>query len=166
MEKNHMRVRLCVAAVGILIGMATSSAEAQVRFAPQVSYGDDADLGVGGRVNFGLSNTFGSPGFFGTASFDYFFPGNDVNYWELNGNIGWAIPGVRGNVKPYVGSGLNYGHVSIDNCSGAGCGDSDVGLNLMGGLNFMTQSKVAPFLEARLELGGGEQFVLTGGLYF
>jgi hypothetical protein len=41
-----------------------------------------------------------------------------------------------------------------------------VGVNLMGGLNFQTRTRIMPFIEAKFELGGGEQFVLTGGIYF
>ena len=160
-----MRVRHLLALVGILAGAAAATdAQAQVRFAPQVSFGSDSDLGIGARVNFGLTSLFRQPGFNGIASFDYFFPGNNVNYWELNANLTYMIPGVRGNVAPYAGGGFNYGHVSVDNCTG--CGNGDVGINLLGGLNFRTRTKLTPFIEGRLALGGGDQFVLTGGLYF
>jgi outer membrane immunogenic protein len=162
----NMRLKVLAAALGLVLVAGVGTAEAQgVRFAPQVSLGEDSDFGIGGRVNFDMSSSFGSPGFFIVPSFDYFFPGNDVNYWELNGNLGWLIPGVRGNVRPYIGGGLNYAHVSFDNCTGD-CSNSDVGVNLMGGLNFQTRTRIMPFIEAKFELGGGEQFVLTGGIYF
>jgi opacity protein-like surface antigen len=161
-----MRLKALAAAVGFVLLAGAGSVEAQgVRFAPQVSLGEDSDFGIGGRVNFDMSSSFGSPGFFIVPSFDYFFPGGSVNYWELNGNLGWLIPGVRGNVRPYIGGGLNYAHVSFDNCTGD-CSNSDVGVNLMGGLNFQTRTRIMPFIEAKFELGGGEQFVLTGGIYF
>jgi opacity protein-like surface antigen len=161
-----MRFKVLAAVAGMLLLGGATSAEAQgVRFAPQLSFGEDSDLGIGGRVNFDLSSTFGSPGFNWISSFDYFFPGDNVNYWELNSNLGWTIPGVRGNVRPYVGGGLNYAHISFDNCAGD-CGESEVGLNLMGGINIGTRTKLMPFIEGRIELNGGEQFVLTGGLYF
>ena len=161
-----MRLKVLAAAIGFVLVAGVESAEAQgVRFAPEVSIAEDADIGIGGRVNFDMSSTFGSPGFFITGAFDYFFPDGNVNYWELNGNLGWLIPGVRGNVRPYVGGGLNYAHVSVDNCTG-NCGDSDVGLNLMGGINIRTRGRIMPFIEAKVEAGGGEQFVVTGGIYF
>ena len=161
-----MRLKVLAAAIGFVLVAGVGSAEAQgVRFAPQVSLGEDSDFGIGGRVNFDMSSTFRSPGFFIVGEFDYFFPGNNVNYWELNGNLGWLIPGVRGNVRPYVGGGLNYAHVSFDNCTG-NCGNSDVGVNLMGGINLQTRTKIMPFIEGKFELGGGEQFVLKGGIYF
>ena len=161
-----MRLKVLAAAVGFVLAAGVRAAEAQgVRFAPEVSVGDDADFGIGARVNFDMSSSFGSPGFFIVGSFDYFFPGNNINYWELNGNLGWLIPGVRGNVRPYVGAGLNYAHISIDNCTGD-CGSSDVGVNLLGGINFQTRTRIMPFIEAKVEAGGGEQFVLTGGIYF
>jgi hypothetical protein len=161
-----MRLKVWAAAIGFVLVAGVGSAEAQgVRFAPEVSVGEDSDLGIGGRINADMSSTFGSPGFFITGAFDYFFPGNNVNYWELNGNLGWLVPGVRGNVRPYIGAGLNYAHVSFDNCTG-NCGNSDVGVNLMGGINLQTRTRIMPFIEAKIELGGGEQFVLTGGVYF
>ncbi len=161
-----MRVNVLAVLAGLVLVAGVSQAQAQgVRFAPEASIGEDSDFGIGARVRFDLSPTFRSPGFSGIASFDYFFPGNNINYWELNANLGWAIPGVRGNVQPYVGGGLNYAHVSVDNCTG-NCGNSDVGVNLMGGFNLQTRTKMMPFLEAKITLGGGEQFVLTGGVYF
>jgi opacity protein-like surface antigen len=161
-----MRLNVLAVAAGFLLVAGATRVEAQgVRFAPQLSVGDDSDLGVGARINFDLSSSFGSPGFNGIVSFDYFFPGNDVNYWELNGNLTWLIPSVRGNVRPYIGGGLNYAHASIDNCAGD-CSNSDAGINLLGGINFKTRGRIMPFLEARVSLGGGEQFVLTGGIYF
>jgi outer membrane immunogenic protein len=165
MESDSMRLKVWVVAAALLLAAGVSTAEAQgVRFAPQVSYGDDSELGLGARVRAGLPSL--APGIFLVGSFDYFFPGNDVNYLEVNGNLGYTIPGVRGKIHPYAGGGLNYARVSFDNCSGSGCSNSDIGLNLMGGLDFETSSKITPFVEIRLELSGGEQFVITGGFYF
>jgi hypothetical protein len=161
-----MRLKVLVAAAGILLLAGVGTAQAQgVRFAPELSLGEDSDFGIGARARFDMSSTFRSPGFFIVGSFDYFFPGNNFNYWELNGNLGWQIPGVRGNVQPYIHGGLNYGHASVDNCTG-NCGDSDVGINLGGGMNLNTRTRIMPFLEAKFTLGGGDQFVLTGGVYF
>ena len=161
-----MRLKVLAAAAAILVLAGVSTAQAQgVRFAPEVSLGEDSDFGIGARVNVDLSSTFGSPGFNGIASFDYFFPGDNINYWELNANLTWMVPGVRGKVRPYVGGGLNYGHGSVDNCTG-NCSDGDVGINLLGGMNLQTRTKIMPFIEAKFTLGGGDQFVLTGGMYF
>jgi hypothetical protein len=159
-----MRIRSLMLAGCLMLGASAVQAQG-VRFAPELAVGDDTDLGIGARVNFDLSSTFGTTGFFGVGEFIYFFPGGNVNYWEINGNLGYLIPNVHGNVKPYVGGGLNLGHASLDNCSG-NCGNTDLGANLLGGINIHTRGRLMPFLEARVSLGGGDQFVFTGGLYF
>ena len=43
--------------------------------------------------------------------------------------------------------------------------DTDLGINLLAGTQFGTKA-VTPFVELRVELAGGEQFVITGGLLF
>lgn len=161
-----MRLKFWLGTVGVLLIAGTTTAEAQARFAPQVAFGSDTDFGIGGRVNFNLTSLFKTPGFFGIGEFTYFFPGDNVNYWELNGNLGYMIPGVRGNAHPYVGGGLNIGHVSVDNCGFTGCSNTDAGVNLLGGINISTRKRLMPFIEGKIQLGHGDQFVITGGLYF
>lgn len=164
-----MRLKFWLGTVGVLLVAGTTSAQAQVRFAPQINFGSDTDFGIGGRVNFDLTSLFKARGFFGIAEFNYFFPDGPVNYWELNGNLGYMIPGVRGTVKPYVGGGLNIGHASFDCPTGFTCNNNsntDAGLNLLGGINIQTRKKLTPFLEGRIQLGHGDQFVFTGGIYF
>ena len=159
-----MRIKSLVLA-GFLTLAGAAAAEAQVRFAPQVAFGTESDFGIGGRVNFPLTQLFNTAGFFGVGEFNYFFPGGNVNYWELNANLNYLIPGVRGNVHPYAGGGANLGHVSVDNCTGD-CSSTDIGLNLVGGINIETRTKMMPFIEGRIQLGHGDQVVFTGGLYF
>jgi hypothetical protein len=161
-----MKLKYCAAALGVLLCAGAARSEAQVRFAPEVNFGSDSDFGIGGRVNFDLTSLFKSRGFFGVGEFSYYFPGNNVNYWEINGNLGYMIPGVRGNVHPYAGGGLNIGHASVDNCGFTGCSSTDVGVNLLGGINIQTRNKLMPFIEGKIQLGHGDQFVITGGLYF
>jgi opacity protein-like surface antigen len=159
-----MRLKLWAVTAAVLFVAGTATAEAQeVRFAPQVNYGDDTDFGIGARVRLMIPSI--ARGVFGVGSFDYFFPDN-FNYFELNANMGYMIPGVRGKVHPYAGGGLGYARASAEDCSGSGCSDSEIGLNLLGGMDIETRSRIMPFVEVRIELGGGEQFVLTGGVYF
>lgn len=140
-----------------------------VSFGVQGSFGTETDFGIGGRVVFGLRSLFPRTPLDAHVSFDYFFPdepaGTDLTYWEINGNVGYRIPNVRGSWAPYVGGGLSIAHASVDIGLGS-ASDTDVGLNLLGGSTFGTRSKVQPFAEARVTLGGGEQFVITGGVRF
>lgn len=140
-----------------------------VSFGVQASFGTDTDFGIGARVVFGLRSLFPTTPLDAHVAFDYFFPdapaGTDVTYWEINGNVAYRIPNVRGSLAPYVGGGLSIAHASVDVGVGS-ASDTDVGLNLLGGTTFGTRSKVKPFAEARVTLGGGDQLVITGGVRF
>ncbi len=162
-----MRAKLCVAAVGLLLCAGAVTAEAQVRFAPQASFGSETDFGIGARAKVDLASMIKTPGFFGIGEFNYFFPSGPVNYWEVNANLGYTIPGAQRTAHPYVGAGLNIGHASVD-CGGGynGCSSTDVGFNFLGGLDFHTRTRLTPYIEARAQLGHGSQFVATGGVYF
>lgn len=153
------RVLVLIALLALCAG-ATTSLSAQVRFGPQVSFADDADFGIGARLEYGLDKLFPKAPLLSAASFDYFFPGNNVTYWEINYNVSYLFK--VDALTPYAGGGLHFAHASVD----GGGSNSEMGLNLLGGLRFKTASKLTPFVEARIELGGGEQFVLTGGLVF
>lgn len=139
--------------------------EAQTLLGPQLSWGSDSDLGIGGRVMFGLPQV--TAGLEGIVSADYFFvdcgEGVDCSWFEINANGAYNL--AAESLHPYVGAGLNVTRVSVD-LDGFGDGsDTEVGINLLGGLKFPGTS-ITPFAEARLTVGGGEQFVLTGGILF
>jgi len=157
------RLLLIVVAVGMW--GAAADLQAQVRFGGQVGYADDADIGIGARVQVGLPVE--QLAFVG--SFDWFFPsdipGASITYWELNANLRYGIPVNHALFGPYVGSGFNFAHASISVQGFPGLSDSDLGLNLLAGSSFNT-GKHKPFAELRVELGGGEQVVLAAGLMF
>ncbi|MFQ5746524.1 MAG: hypothetical protein ACE5HF_04810 [Gemmatimonadota bacterium] len=140
---------------------------AQARFGAQLDIGDDQDLGLGGRVVLGLVEP---KGFDFVGSFDWFFPdeppGVDVTYWEINGNLIYSLdlPAVP-SVGPYIGGGINIAHRNREFSNGTDASDTDAGLNLLGGATLDTRS-VTPFLELRLEIEGGDQFVVAGGVLF
>jgi len=101
------------------------------------------------------------------ASFDYFFPdepsGVDVTYWEANLNALYTIP--MDTVQPYAGAGLNYAYAKAE-AGGFSADDSQVGLNLLGGAKFDIGMAFTPFAEFKLEISGGEQWVISGGVLF
>jgi len=157
-----MRKPLLVLALLAMSMLSAKNLQAQFHFGPLVAWGDDADFGLGGRVTFGIHLSVDStPAPLELqGEFVYFFPDGPVNYWEINTNAAYLFPGVKGPVGPYAGAGLD-----IANASGAGASNTDVGLNLLGGVKFR-MSRITPFAEVRVELGGGEQFVIAGGVYF
>lgn len=145
----------------------------QFQFGPQVSWAEDAELGIGARAAIGVPALLANLEIH--ASFDYFFVDDfegfgveaDATYWELNGNAVYKfnLTGVP-TVTPYVGAGVNVAHISGDVSGLGGSGDfsdTDLGLNILGGTQFNVGS-VTPYVELRIEAGGGEQFVITGGL--
>ncbi len=166
-----MTCLLRVSACAVVLGLGAVPLSAQTRFGAQLSWGDDdANLGLGARAVFNLRPLFNQRGLELVASFDYFFPeqssGVDVEYWELNGNVTYLIPNVKGSLGPYVGGGLNIAHGSVDAAGVGSQSDTEAGLNLLGGTRFRMRSKLTPFAELRFELGGGERVVITGGLLF
>ncbi len=134
----------------------------RVHVGGQLNLAEDADFGIGGRLMVSLPP---HPRFELLGSFDVFFPGEDVDYWEVNGNAVYNFPFPETLIRPYAGGGLNIAHIDA-NGRGFGHGeDTDLGLNLLGGVKFPL-ANFTPFAEARVELEGGEQFVLTGGVLF
>lgn len=160
--------------LGVAAALTIGAVEVQAQaIGPQVSWGNDSDLGVGARIELGLPNLLTSSGplasTFLIGSFDYFFIDCDeCTYWELNGNL--AVPIAASSVDPYVGAGLNVSRFSIDFESDLPGFDvdgssTDIGLNLLGGLRFPVGGLNA-FGEGRFTVGGGEQLVLSFGVLF
>ncbi|MGH7583029.1 MAG: outer membrane beta-barrel protein [Gemmatimonadales bacterium] len=179
------------AAFGLaLVAPASAHAQAQehgTRFGVEAAYADHYNLGVGAFVKFHLTEMSGHP-ITGRVSFDYFFPGSGnycggftdcgvtVHFYQLAADALYDLT-AHGNVKPYLGAGLGYDHFSLTykGCPECGTytgGTGGIGLNILGGLNFMANSKLMPFVEAKLGIGGstggygGSEFVLKGGIHF
>ena len=163
--------------VGTLVlgfaALGAGSATAQVRFGANLSWGDDSDLGLGARLNFGLGDMARNQPIEGLVTFDYFFPGEsspgfDVTYWTITANAIYRFTERTAAVAPYAGGGVMLGRSSTDPLSPGmgGASSSKVGLHAVGGLRFKTEGTILPFAEARFELKDGAQFVLSGGVYF
>ena len=137
----------------------------------QASYAADREaFGVGGGLGFPIQESKVGDGIRGQATFDWFFLDNLVSgplatrptYWEFNVNGTYELPKTHG---VYVGSGLNYTNYTVDGAVYANAGGTELGLNVLGGLK-LGRVRGAPFVQARYELGGGKQLVLTGGIEF
>jgi hypothetical protein len=167
---------LLVAVLATYPGLAVGQRRAAARPAPrsadrpsfglQLDWGNDPNFGIGGRGVFPLGSLFPGTPLDGIVSFDYFFPGNSVHYWEINGNVVYRFRMPRASsLRPYAGGGLNIAHASLSGVSGSGA--TQAGLNLLGGTTFRVRgSNLTPFAEARGELGGGKTFILTAGVRF
>jgi hypothetical protein len=146
---------------------ATRPAHAQLHFGPQLNWASNSiGVGVGGRLEASLSKATGVKGLGVIGSFDFFFPGSNVNYFEVNANGTYAFEIPNSKIAPYAGAGLVIAHTSVSNCPFTGCSATNVGLNLLGGVNFPSMGTITPFAELRLELRTGSAVVITGGVLF
>lgn len=161
-----MRKLFGVMALAALAAVPARGQERPFNLGAQLSWGDDADLGLGVRYENRLDRLAPSVPLRVIGSFDWFFPGNDVTYWELNANVAYQFTLQNSRIGPYAGGGLNIARASVDVAGVGSASDTEVGLNLLGGIRFPSTGRLTPYVEIRLELGGGEQFVLTGGLLF
>jgi opacity protein-like surface antigen len=167
---------LVAGTLALVSAVQVQQAEAQVLFGPQVAWGDDTDLGVGGRVEFGLGNMISQEGplasLFGMVTGTYFFMncgagvfGSDVDcsYIEFNANAGVPFTLESGLVL-YGGTGLHVGRTSVS-WQGYSDSNTEIGLNLLGGVKYAL-SGFNTFAEAKLGLGGASQFMLQAGVLF
>jgi len=155
MNRGFSKLALLLALPVFLLATA-DEAEAQVRFGPQISWADDAELGIGGRIT-GDVNVFENNDALrslrGIGEFIYY---TDDLFDLIEINLNGALPVRFGDSGTdfYAGGGLNIAN---------GNSDTEIGINLLGGLNF-DLGNLDAFAEAGIRLNGSEQFVITGGL--
>ena len=179
--KVSMLRGMATAALGLTLVAATANAQAQTA---GTRFGVEADLanhsvgvGVGAFIKFHLAE-ISEHAITGRGSFDYFFPGSSfcayscgsTHYWEANVD-GLIDIVAKGDAKPYVGAGITYGSYSFGNsCVVLGvdyCASyNNTFLDVVGGVNFMANSKLMPFVELKLGLQSGGNFTIKGGIHF
>ena len=179
MNVRFSRLLLAGTALGfVAIAPSTARAQAQhsgTRFGVEADFADHHQgLGVGAFAKFHLAEV-SERAITGRVNFDYFFPsssnwgGYSYHLWTVEGS-GLLDIVAKGTTKPYVGAGLTYAHSSWGSgyCDvvGVSCGGSSTDLHVLGGINFMGDSKLMPFVEAKLILSGGSSLVLRGGIHF
>jgi hypothetical protein len=165
---------LIAAGVTLAVGLTAQPAAAQAQFGVQGNYSDDFDFGIGARAQFDLGSAIDPEGpladLMGVVSFDYYFPDcdpADCSFFEVNGNALYPLDFGEG-FTPYVGGGLHLARASAEIDTGFGvedASDTEIGLNALGGALFGLGTLDA-FVEAKIELAGAEQFVLTFGVLF
>jgi len=145
-----------------LLGAATvfaitpMTAQSQVLLGPTLAWHDDADLGIGATVGLELPALSQGVGFLGDLLI--FFP-DGFDYWELNGNLTYDFPLAESTVLPFALAGLNIGHSSTDAGGLGSDSNTDVSLNLGGGIAF-DAGRFRPKAGGRFVLGDGTSFVL------
>lgn len=90
----------------------------------------------------------------GRVAFDYFFPDNGT-WWDLSADGLLDIANEGSDLKPYVGAGATYEHYSFESFS-----DNNTNLHFVGGINFMGNSTLMPFGEAKLVMASNDNYFL------
>lgn len=164
-----------VAGLVVSSSVATTEAQAQTRFGPEIVFANDLELGIGFRIMTDIDAFSDDEDSIlqqlrGTGDFVYYldpFSGCD-NCSAFEANANGSIPIDLGEADVYAGAGLNITRISFDtgvDLPGFAFDASSTrfGLNVLGGLNFDLGSFGA-FAEAGLTLGGGEQFSIKSGI--
>lgn len=148
--------------VTALVILGAGDLEAQVRFGGQANFADDTDFGIGPRVAADFQEL--GPRFQFVGTWDIYFPDDDdLDFWELNGNLMYrADLRATDAVVPYGGAGLNIARTDRD-VPGGEVDDTDLGVNFLGGAEFPLAS-FTPFVELRVTAEGAEQLYLTAGV--
>lgn len=160
-----MKKLSAILVVGAL-ALVPSLASAQ-RFGAQLGYGTEIEsLALGARVEFDLTNKLSQKPPFSNAmivaAFDYYLDCDGCSYWELT--PAFVVPfTMQGSaMKPYLGAGLSFAHVSVDAVNAS---NTETGLALLGGLRFPL-GNLSAFTEARATLHDADQLTLAFGLLF
>jgi len=183
MSVTHLRGLVAgAAAVAALVALQPSAANAQAqtsgtRFGVEAALGTNNNVGIGAGafVKFHLAEISEHP-ITGRATFDYFFPsssnfgGYTAHYWQIEADGLYDIVNKSSTTKPYIGAGITYSKWSYGggycNLFGISCSTSWTGLDFVGGLNFMSNSKLMPFVEAKIDVSGGSEFLIRAGIHF
>lgn len=164
-----------VAGLVVSTSVATTEAQAQTRFGPEIVFANDLEFGIGFKIMTDIDAFSDDEDSMlqqlrGTGDFVYYidpFGGCD-NCSAFEANVNGAIPLEVGEADVYAGAGLNITRTSFDIDDilpgfGFDASATQVGLNVLGGLNFDLGSFGA-FAEAGLTLGGAGQFSIRSGI--
>lgn len=148
----------------VVIGLVSvpGTAQAQMSVGPMAGYHDDLEaFGVGAFLSIDVPSIASNLSI--VPSFVFYFPDN-VDAFEVNGDVMYAFrvsPDTP--VLPFAFAGLNVVRSKVDVANAEA--DTDVGLNLGGGVTFRAAS-VEPFAGAKFEIHDGTAFLIFGGIGF
>lgn len=144
-------------------------ADAQVRVAPYLAYGEELGLwGLGAYAEVVASEKVGV-----TANFTQYFPKDLDNIprrtiWEVNANANYYL--IHGDVGYLYGlAGLNYTNIRIRTRTAITDEvetDGNVGLNVGLGTMVRVNDLLLPFVEAKYTVGGYSQLGVIIGVKF
>jgi outer membrane protein X len=143
---------------------------AQVRIGGFLGYGSEVEqLAIGANAEFFLNEKMAI-----APSLAFYLPEENgpykLNVWELNGNFHYYFVS-EDMISVYGLGGLNFTsvHVKID---GGGFFDdvddseTEIGLNIGGGINFKVTDKIIPFGELKYAISDFDQVAIFFGVKF
>lgn len=106
----------------------------------------------------------------GNGSFDFYFADDPWTVWtvDLNAVYPFAIEDV--DFMPYAGAGLGITRLSAGEDTEFGefsVSDTDIGVNLVGGAEFVLDNGINPFAQLQVTVAGdADRLGITGGVLF
>lgn len=147
-----------------VIALTPSASQAQVTLGPTLTWGDsDLDFGIGAQLEAALPAIGTGIGLM--TDFVIYFPDGPVDYFEINGNLTYDFPLENSTAVPFVLAGLNLARISGDLPLLGDISDTQLGLNLGGGIRF-DAGNFRPTVGGKFEIEGGEAFVVFASLPF
>lgn len=102
------------------------------------------------------------------GAFSFYFADDPWTVFAIDLNAVFPFEVEDQNLTPYAGGGLGFTRLSFDGADTGffgGGSSTEVGLNLVGGVEFELDS-ITPFAQAQFTTGSPDRFGLTGGLLF
>lgn len=161
-----MKKALFIVLFACLASAVTNTVNAQDAVKNRVGFflafasGDYDEIGIGGIGEFRVGQKVTI-----SPQLIFYFPEEDVNLLEINGNVNYYF--YNHDIFEFYGlGGLNITRVSWDYGNDVDGSETELGLNLGGGINFEVGKSFVPFSELRFTLGDFDQFVISAGLKF
>jgi hypothetical protein len=158
--KKLGRVAGALAVAGLFL--IPSTAKADLDFGVRGGFYDDADAGfIGGELLWGVTRQW-----FFNPNLEYVFVDNG-DLMTLNGDFHYDFPS-RSPFYVWAGGGPAVLFRDTD-CRGPRCdddGETDFGLNLLGGVGFGKGQALRPYIQGKIILSDDTEAVLAVGLRF
>jgi len=146
----------------LLVGLGITTraaAQTQVAVGPRVGFDvanvEELFVGVDARLAYRDLAVEVQP------ALDVYLPANG-SFVTLSINALYRVPIDDARVQPYAGGGLGFSF--FDDATGRD--QSDVGLNLVGGLRLPAATVFTPFAQAQITLGSVDLIAFSGGVLF
>ena len=151
---------LAVAALVLL----PSLAKAEVDFGVRGGFYSDAEAGfLGAEVLMDVTRSW-----YFNPNIEYVFV-DDGSLWTANGDFHYDFP-TRSNLAVWAGGGLAVIFSEIDPPRGCrrceGEDETDVGLNLLGGVGFTKRGPIRPYVQGKVILSDNTEAAIAVGLRF